>query len=77
MSEWIPVKDRLPKNGQRVLVTAQIHYTPDHRDDPGVYIGVTIATYCNEYGLNQFFGINDIERVYAWMPLPKTYEVNE
>lgn len=78
MSEWIPIKDRLPEDGQQVLVTAEIHYIPDHIDDLGVYIGVTIATYCGKCGIKyRFFGAENIGRVYAWMPLPKTYEVNE
>lgn len=61
MSEWIPVSERLPKNGEKVLVStkrtvfAQVfrgyYSTPDNWDWPH----------------------NTTKKVIAWMPLPKPY----
>lgn len=59
---WIPVSDRLPESGQRVIVCRK-----DGRVEQGVYLGVN--------GWWKVYGTNT-KSVTHWMPLPAAPEVN-
>lgn len=72
MSEWIPVTERLPEELETVLVTFTWK--------GGRYVTIDryryVSTFKNPiYWLNtsQYMG----EKVIAWMPMPKPYEVKE
>lgn len=67
-SEWIPCEERLPSKKGEYLVSATIHFIPDHVDDQSTYEDVKIAFYSMGYGWL------DAENVTAWMPLPKPWK---
>lgn len=67
VDEWIPVKDRLPKNGGAYLITAI-------NDCGGVYMDVSY--YDSQYKSFSYDGVEDHNAI-AWMDLPKMYEVKE
>lgn len=71
VSEWIPCSERLPSKKGEYLVSAIIHFIPDHVDDHSTHEGVKIAFYSMRYGWL------DAENVLAWMPLPKPYGERE
>ena len=54
---WIPITDRLPESGQRVIVCRK-----DGRVEQGVYLGVN--------GWWKVYGTNT-KSVTHWMPLPE------
>lgn len=54
---WIPVSDRLPESGQRVIVSRK-----DGRVEQGVYLGVN--------GWWKVYGTNT-KSVTHWMPMPE------
>lgn len=71
LPDWIPISERLPEDGERVLVT--------HSNRPGVnYFNIVIQArwdlmrYCffNNYG-----ECLDNDFVCAWMPLPAPYKI--
>lgn len=73
---WIPVTEE-PKESGKYLVTAVISFIPDHVDDPDTYEAVTTANYLADIrGSIKWWG-NNVEKVLAWMPMPKRYEVTE
>lgn len=65
VGEWIPVEDRLPKNGGAYLITAI-------NDCGGVYMDVSY--YDSQYKIFSCDGADD-DNAIAWMDLPKPYEV--
>lgn len=67
INKWIPVKDRLPKNGGAYLITAI-------NDCGGVYMDVSY--YDSQYNSFSSDGVED-DIAIAWMDLPKMYEVKE
>ena len=67
VGEWIPVEDRLPKNGGAYLITAI-------NDCGGVYMDVSY--YDSQYKSFSSDGVDD-DNAIAWMDLPKMYEVRE
>lgn len=67
VSEWIPCSERLPSKKGEYLVSATIHFIPDHVDNQSTYEDVKIAFYSMGYGWL------DAENVTAWMPLPQPY----
>ncbi len=67
VGEWIPVEDRLPKNGGAYLITAI-------NDCGGVYMDVSY--YDSQYKSFSYDGVED-DNAIAWMDLPKMYEVKE
>lgn len=67
VGEWIPVEERLPKNGGAYLITAI-------NDCGGVYMDVSY--YDSQYKIFNCDGTDD-DNAIAWMNLPKMYEVKE
>lgn len=67
VGEWVPVEDRLPKNGGAYLITAI-------NDCGGVYMDVSY--YDSQYKSFSYDGVED-DNAIAWMDLPKMYEVRE
>lgn len=67
VGEWIPVEERLPKNGGAYLITAI-------NDCGGVYMDVSY--YDSQYKIFNCDGTDD-DNAIAWMDLPKMYEVKE
>lgn len=67
IGEWIPVEERLPKNGGAYLITAI-------NDCGGVYMDVSY--YDSQYKIFNCDGTDD-DNAIAWMNLPKMYEVRE
>lgn len=67
VGEWIPIEDRLPKNGGAYLITAI-------NDCGGVYMDVSY--YDSQYKIFSCDGTDD-DNAIAWMDLPKMYEVKE
>lgn len=67
VGEWVPVEDRLPKNGGAYLITAI-------NDCGGVYMDVSY--YDSQYKSFSPDGVED-DIAIAWMDLPKMYEVRE
>lgn len=67
VGEWIPVEERLPKNGGSYLITAI-------NDCGGVYMDVSY--YDSQYKSFSSDGVED-DIAIAWMDLPKPYEVRE
>lgn len=67
VGEWIPVEERLPKNGGAYLITAI-------NDCDGVYMDVSY--YDSQYKSFSYDGVED-DNAIAWMDLPKMYEVRE
>lgn len=67
VGEWIPVEERLPKNGGAYLITAI-------NDCGGVYMDVSY--YDSQYKSFSSDGVDD-DNAIAWMDLPKMYEVKE
>lgn len=65
VGEWIPVEERLPKNGGAYLITAI-------NDCGGVYMDVSY--YDSQYKIFNCDGTDD-DNAIAWMDLPKMYEV--
>ena len=59
-AEWIPVSDRMPEDGQGVIVTV---------DDNDYEIKVGSCIYSN----GRFHSLYNDLTVLAWMPLPKPY----
>jgi len=45
MTEWISVKNELPKDGQRCLALATIHFDTSHS-----WKGILDVHFCNNYG---------------------------
>lgn len=66
MSEWISVKNRLPEDGQEVIVAGE-QWAPVKKLEHYV----TVAKY-NKGGLLHSFSRNGflLQRVHHWMPLP-------
>ena len=64
--QWIPVSERLPKEGEQVLVT----------DDAGglATIDVDCGYFDEEYGRFEWF---HSQNVTAWMPLPEPWRGEE
>lgn len=73
---WIPCKEQLPKQSGKYLVWAVIECVPDHVDDPNTFNGVEIAFYVIKGNGGVWFG-NHVQKVVAWMPLPKVFKENE
>ena len=70
LPHWIPVTEE-PKESGKYLVTAVINFIPDHVGDPDTYEAVTTANYLADIkGSIKWWG-NNVEKVLAWMPLPK------
>lgn len=72
MSEWIKVKDRMPKEGQHVDIWAGEHHNCRMTDY------VLIKNYAGQKG-NDFFepissGITCVRCATHWMPLPEPPE---
>lgn len=63
--EWIPCKERLPEEGDTVLVTVSWF-------EGNVEICIA-KRYGDEYCFSDY-GMQDAEKVQAWMPLPEPYE---
>ena len=57
LERWIPITDRLPESGQRVIVCRK-----DDRVEQGVYLGVN--------GWWKVYGTNT-KSITHWMPLPE------
>lgn len=67
VGEWIPVEERLPKNGGAYLITAI-------NESGGVYMDV--SHYESDNKIFSCDGVDD-DNAIAWMDLPKMYEVKE
>ena len=67
VGEWIPVEERLPKNGGAYLITAI-------NESGGVYMDV--SHYDSQYKIFSCDGTDD-DNAIAWMNLSKMYEVKE
>lgn len=63
VGEWIPCSERLPKIGERALITTTNH-------------GVRFATRL-KYGWDGYIFPYAMEEVTAWQPLPEPYEVKD
>jgi hypothetical protein len=61
---WVPVTERLPKEGKDVLVC-------DSEGD--IYINHLYL--CGEWGVDEFG--NRAKKILAWMPLPEPYKESE
>jgi hypothetical protein len=77
--EWISVKDKLPEDGERVLIYADVDNEEDRiaiayrmleewSDDEYIWRAWETLGYSADY---------DDEEVIAWMPLPEPYEEGE
>ena len=63
-NQWIPVSERLPENGEEVLITNGKYVTIDER----YFLENT------EDGEAYTWDINGWDDVVAWMPLPEPYK---
>lgn len=61
MSKWIPVSERLPDEGEQILLSQKIDI------DIGIFSSKNREVLCA-------FGIYNIEIFNAWMPAPKPYK---
>ena len=92
ITQWINVKDSLPKDNEAVNITwvnrNPVSYYANIKDKPftatGVYYkgnwywwSATIQDYLDEYGIFEPEKIDETIEVIAWMPLPKPYIENE
>lgn len=68
VDEWIPVKDRLPKRGERVLVTYVSVFNEFLCDDCAMINENGNWIWCFDESLVEL-------QIIAWQPLPKPYEV--
>lgn len=72
MSEWIPVSEGLPKNGERVLVSVRSERGNINWTGFGIVMLGTVRE--DEWTTYQFAPKNAGDGIVtAWMPLPKPY----
>ena len=81
MSEWIPVKDQLPKQDEVVLVTIEdLDGFDNIKQTVGVgkwaseLIGSSLDSYRHVWKIDGENGENCYRRITAWKPLDKPYE---
>ena len=68
MHRWIPVEERMPENGELVLISAErTHYRSPYKRT----FRMINVNYC-EYGYWSIEYIANV-KVVAWMPLPEPY----
>ncbi len=65
--EWIPVSERLPKDGESVLMSYVVHGYPNLYLEVGVYTEGKFLRFISDDLVEVFV-------VKAWMPLPEPYE---
>lgn len=67
VSQWISVKDRLPKDGEDVIIWYEhFRYSPYNQ----MYTTYDIAHQYNGYWEDAGGSLGQKARVFAWMPLP-------
>ena len=71
-NQWIPCSERLPKDGEDVI----IYYERDAFNDEGVFRKKEIGVGWHIKRLWHVDGCSRVEGI-AWMPLPKSYEPQE
>ena len=88
-NDWIPITEKLPEKGEaEYLVTTRFHDGADYRtaildwgkvsSDPG--FGKNYEFYKDRiydgyaFGVQFSDGIDNLEEVIAWMPLPEPYK---
>ena len=85
MSEWIPVSERLPKDGTYLVTVKRITSHPNVDIDSfakDLYKVDEFDFYdkkgkCGWYNYDSEYGYWEDDRVIAWMPLPEPYELQE
>lgn len=68
-SLWISVKHRIPKQGERVLIT---YRCVDYKSNP-ILVSIGFMNYGKWFEVNS---VNSVE-VYAWRPLPEPHKGSE
>lgn len=72
---WIPVTERLPENGEQVLVYARsVHYALAKYDEMREADGTYKKQWVTFDAWKPFYTIKE---VIAWMPLPEPYQEGE
>ena len=92
MNKWILVRERLPEKAGRYLCTARWDKDSDYRNlsewrvdalEYGIVAPsapIRIKDRCfGEYAFGELWdnGIDNVEEVIAWMPLPEPYQVED
>ena len=70
---WIPVSERLPESGVRVLVTIEHTEMREHEWARGVAVAVYDTTW-QQWHNEALMPIGDYWTILAWLPLPEPYE---
>ena len=73
--KWIPISEKLPPSGTKIIVTVIEHYRKE--------LELRYPVYYMEHGYREGFGfyfgdsqlLSDVSEVVAWMPMPKPYEI--
>lgn len=76
--KWIPVKERLPKPEENVLICFYDGRRKKVSDYPdGRKKSIRIDKIISKYGEPAFWSKGNTPSVIAWMPLPEPYEDDE
>lgn len=69
-ARWIPISERLPKDGEAVLMSYVAHGYPNLYIELGVYTEKKFLRFISDDRVEVFV-------VKAWMPLPEPYKERE